>query len=52
MDKQDSLYWKVLAFFEGHLAQIQHLIKVHSFAARIGRRECLARLFPKQEGTI
>lgn len=42
MEKQDLLYQKMTAFYRGDPARIQHFIKVHSFAAFIGRQEGLS----------
>lgn len=39
--KLDGLCLKTLEFFSGDPARIQHFIKVHSFAAMIGRGEHL-----------
>ena len=39
MEKQDLLYQKMVAFYRGDPARIQHFVKVHSFAAYIGRQE-------------
>lgn len=38
----DMVYEKMIAFYSGNPKQIQHFVKVHSFAALIGRREGLA----------
>lgn len=38
----DSLTLKTLSYFAGHPAQIQHFIKVHHFAALLGRLERLS----------
>lgn len=37
----DQLFLKTLAFFRQNPAQVQHLMKVHGFAAKIGRLERL-----------
>lgn len=37
----DAVYQKMLAYYSGDPAQIQHFVKVHSFAALIGRQERL-----------
>lgn len=37
----DAVYQKMLIYYSGDPAQIQHFVKVHSFAALIGRRERL-----------
>lgn len=37
----DAVYQKMLAYYSGDPAQIQHFVKVHSFAALIGRLERL-----------
>lgn len=42
MEKQDLLYQKMVAFYRGDPARIQHFVKVHSFAAYIGRQEGLS----------
>ena len=39
--KLDQLFLKTLAFFQNNPGQIQHLVKVHGFAAQIGRLEGL-----------
>lgn len=38
----DQLFLQTVAFFKGHPAQVQHLVKVHGFAAHIGRLEGLS----------
>ena len=42
MEKQDLLYQNMTAFYRGDPARIQHFVKVHSFAAYIGRQEGLS----------
>ena len=42
MDKQDLLYQNMVEFYRGDPARVQHFIKVHSFAAFIGRQEGLS----------
>lgn len=42
MDKQDYVYEKMVEFYRGDPARIQHFVKVHSFAAYIGRQEGLS----------
>ena len=42
MEKQDLLYQKMVVFYRGDPARIQHFVKVHSFAAYIGRQEELS----------
>lgn len=37
--KLDQLFLKTLAFFHKNPAQVQHFMKVHGFAAKIGRLE-------------
>lgn len=37
----DQLFLQTVAFFKGHPAQVQHFVKVHGFAAQIGRLEGL-----------
>lgn len=37
----DVVYEKMLTYYSGDPAQIQHFVKVHSFAALIGRQERL-----------
>lgn len=39
--KLDQLFLQTLAFFKDHPAQVQHFVKVHGFAAQIGRLEGL-----------
>lgn len=39
--KLDQLFLKTIAFFQNNPAQIQHFVKVHGFAAHIGRLEGL-----------
>jgi HD superfamily phosphodiesterase len=41
MEQLDQVYQKMIAFYEGDPARIQHFIKVHSFAALMGRLEGL-----------
>ena len=49
MEKQDLLYQNMTAFYRGDPARIQHFVKVHSFAAYIGRQEGLP---PAQQAVL
>lgn len=41
MTRLDMLYLKMIDYYAGDPARIQHFVKVHSFAALIGRQEGL-----------
>lgn len=43
MNLIDIVYEKMVAYYRGDPKQIQHFVKVHSFAALIGREEGLCR---------
>ncbi len=41
MDATDRIFWAMIDYFAGDPRRIQHLAKVHAFAALIGRKEGL-----------
>lgn len=43
MNLVDTVYEKMVEYYRGDPKQIQHFVKVHSFAALIGREEGLSR---------
>jgi HD superfamily phosphodiesterase len=46
VEKLDQVYQRMIAYYQGDPNRIQHFVKVHSFAALIGRMEGL------DEGTL